>query len=578
MDEMDLSQFKDVFVAEAKENLAALSLAVVELEKNPQNKENLKDIFRVAHTLKGMSATMGYEKIVKVTHHMEDVFDKLRKGEVPVKSNIVDVIFECLDNLERLVREVETGAEEKIGWEPLIDRLNELLVVEDAGSHERETEIRKPEIRNQSSEASAHAALPPAERPVSETASAATAVIEKEQKHKTANIRVNISYLDAIMNLVGEMVISKSQLEQIAAKHKIEELLKTIQQFDRIAIDLQEAVLKTRMVPVSQIFDRYPRMVRDLAKKLNKEIDFEIRGADIEIDRMLLDEINEPLVHLLRNALDHGIEDAGVRQSRGKPPKGSVILSARRERGQISIEVSDDGKGLDPEVLRKKAVERNIISEEEARQLSDDDAYLLVCDPRFSTADKITDISGRGVGMDVVKTLVEAFSGKLAIKSKVGVGTSFVMSLPLSMAIISALLVKIAEETYAIPLNAITEVVQLFPEDIRTIEKKEAIVLRDEVLPLVRLEKRFGAQSINPQSAIPNPQSLISNQQFHTQYILRVESGSKSAGLIIDGFIGRKEIVLKTLPETLKTSRGFAGATILGDGSVVLILDVGYWM
>ncbi|MHB9156314.1 MAG: chemotaxis protein CheA, partial [Endomicrobiales bacterium] len=406
---------------------------------------------------------------------------------------------------------------------------------------------------------------PEAARSAEEAPEAAAPGASSSKKSKTS-IRINISHLDTMMNLVGEMVISKSQLEQIAAIHQIDQLKETLQQLDRIAVELQEAVLKTRMVPLSQIFDRYPRMVRDLALKLDKEVDFEITGADIEIDRMLLDEINEPLVHLLRNALDHGLEPTAKRQAAGKPVQGKVVLNARRERGYISIEVSDDGKGLDPQLLRQKAVEKGIISEETAKTISDDDAYLLICDPRFSTAEKVTDISGRGVGMDVVKTAIESFNGRLVIKSAVGTGSSFGVNLPLSIAIISALLVKVKDETYAIPLNNITEVVPLQPGEVKSIEKKEVIILRDEVLPLIWLERIF--------SSSPSAKDT----EERTRYVLRMEIGNKTAGFVVDSFLGRKEIVIKTLSGLVKRARGFSGATILGDGSVVLILDVASWI
>lgn len=572
MDEMDLSQFKEVFISEAKEHLVALNAALVELEKKPNNKDVLNEIFRVAHTLKGMSATMGYDKVTALTHRMEDVLDRLRKGEAEARGNIVDVIFECFDKLENLVEEIETGVESKVDVDALVNRLVSLIEKEDGKKAEpKKEEAKKPEPV----EAAPAPAPVPAEAPVVEIAeqdiepirpAGAEAEVSTTSKKSKTSIRINISHLDTMMNLVGEMVISKSQLEQIAVQRQISELTETLQQLDRIAVELQEAVLKTRMVPLSQIFDRYPRMVRDLALKLGKEIDFEIYGSDIEIDRMLLDEINEPLVHLLRNALDHGIEAADRRLQAGKPQKGKVTLSARRERGYISIEVSDDGKGLDPQVLRDKAVERGIVTDEAVKTLTDEDTYLLICDPRFSTAEKITDISGRGVGMDVVKTAIESFNGRLVIESVKGRGSSFIVNLPLSIAIISVLLVKVKNETYAIPLNNITEVVGFSQADVKSIEKKEVIVLRDEVLPLIWLDRQFDLAG-NADAGVAD-----------TQFILRVEIGAKAAGLVVDSFIGRKEIVIKTLSGIIKRARGFSGATILGDGSVVLILDVASWI
>jgi two-component system, chemotaxis family, sensor kinase CheA len=555
MDEMDLSQFKEVFVSESKEHLVALNAALIELEKKPSNKEVLNDIFRVAHTLKGMSATMGYDKMTRLAHQMEDVLDSLRKGEAQARGNIVDVIFECFDKLENLIEEIESGVESKIDIDGLVARLSGLVLKEE---HKAE-EIRAPAPEAPDGKDKA------AEIPEEETRSAEdieSAAGSAGKKSKTS-IRINISHLDKMMNLVGEMVISKSQLEQIAVIHQIEELKETLQQLDRIAVELQEAVLKTRMVPLSQIFDRYPRMARDLSLKLGKEIDFDIYGSDIEIDRMLIEEINEPLVHLLRNALDHGIEAPDKRVEAGKPRKGKVVLSARRERGYTSINVTDDGKGLDPVLIKQKAVEKGIITDEEAKSTNEEETYRLICDPRFSTAEIITDVSGRGVGMDVVKNAIESFSGRLIINSTHRVGSSFTVNLPLSIAIISSLIIKINDEIYAIPLNNITEVVPFTQSEVRSIEKREVIVLRDEVLPLVWLEKLLG---VNNNSS--------SDKQSANRYILRVEIGAKSVGLVVDNFIGRKEIVIKSLSGIIKRAKGFSGATILGDGSVVLILDI----
>lgn len=564
---MDLSQFKEIFVSESKEHLVALNAALVELEKRPSNKEVLNDIFRVAHTLKGMSATMGYDKITKLAHQMEDVLDRLRKGESEAKGNIVDVIFECFDELENLVGEVETGNESKVDVDGLVVKLQALISKEEQKPQQSQAAVDGPETSNPvvpapvetNRIAETEIKIPEEELKSSDEAEGAAGTSAKKVK---TSIRINISHLDTMMNLVGEMVISKSQLEQIAVSRQIDELKETLQQLDRIAVELQEAVLKTRMVPLLQIFDRYPRMVRDLSLKLGKEVDFDIFGADIEIDRMLIEEINEPLVHLLRNALDHGIESPEKRMEMGKPRKGKVVLSARRERGYISVNITDDGKGLDPAAVRQKAMEKGIINSEEAKALTDENALFLICDQRFSTAETITDISGRGVGMDVVKNAIESFNGRLVINSTKNVGSSFSVNLPLSIAIISALLIKVKDETYAIPLNNITEVVPFSRDEIQSIEKKEVMVLRDEVLPLIWLEKLLGINEHPEEKAGVN------------RYILRVEIGNKSVGLIVDNFIGRKEIVIKTLSGIIKRAKGFSGATILGDGSVVLILDV----
>lgn len=559
MDEMDLSQFKEIFISEAKEHLVSLNSALVELEKNPNNKDMINQIFRAVHTLKGMSATMGYDNITNLSHHMEDVLDRIRKSEIEAKSDVIDIIFKCFDTLEKLVEDVGSDRESKIDISGLMDSLNNLLQgekkKEEPLSESKEEKPVKPEIEEEVSKI--------------DTEEAEISSVVKKSK---TSIRINTSYLDTMMNLVGEMVISKSQLEQIAQKFKIEELEEALRQFDRIAIELQGAVLQTRMVTLSHIFDRYPRMMRDLSLKLEKDIAFEINGADIEIDRVLLDEINEPLVHLLRNAVDHGIETAEERKTANKSERGSVILSARRERGYISIVVKDDGKGLDPKTLRQKAFERNLITEETAKTISDEDSFMLICDPRFSTADRISDVSGRGVGMDVVKTVIDSVNGRLIIDSKKDVGSTFTINLPLTMAIISALLIKLKNEIYAIPINNITEIINFSSENVKSIEGKEVIVLRDEVLPMLRLVDILNVgdkEDVEPESATNH-----SNEGF----ILRVETGNKAAAVLIDNFIGRKEIVIKTLTGMIKRSKGFSGATILGDGSVVLIVDVASWL
>jgi len=451
--------------------------------------------------------------------------------------------------------------ESKVDVEGLIVRLQGLLMKEEQKTQEQPQAAKQATDAETVTTPDVELKTPEEEVKSVDEIESTTGTTAAAKKIKTS-IRINISHLDTMMNLVGEMVISKSQLEQIAVTHQIDELKETLQQLDRIAVELQEAVLKTRMVPLLQIFDRYPRMVRDLSLKLGKEVDFDIFGADIEIDRMLIEEINEPLVHLLRNALDHGIETPEKRVVSGKPRKGKVVLSARRERGYISVNVTDDGKGLDTVLLRRKAVEKGIISSEEAKTLSDEDVFMLICDPRFTTAEVVTDISGRGVGMDVVKNAVESFNGRLVINSTKGAGSSFTVNLPLSIAIISALLVRVNSETYAIPLNNITEVVPFSREETKSIEKKEVMILRNEVLPVIWLERLLG---VNKKSE---------NDTNLNRYILRVEVGNKTIGLIVDDFIGRKEIVIKSLSGLIKRAKGCSGATILGDGSVVLILDV----
>ena len=567
MEDMDLSQFKEIFVSEAKEHLVALNSGLVELEKNPGNQEMLNQIFRAAHTLKGMAATMGFDTVTQLTHRMEDVLDAARKNQQPIPRNAIDAIFKCFDVLEKMIDSIEAGTDATVDISGLLQLLDALFTTNAPSQPppQAPTAVAPPvpveSEKKKDATPPSGPVTPVLEQPAREPED--TDSFSAAKKAKTS-IRINTSYLDTMMNLVGEMVISKSQLEQIAGKHRIEELTEALQQFDRIAVDLQEAVLQTRMVTLSHIFDRYPRMVRDLAQKLGKDILFDIAGADIEIDRVLLDEINEPLVHLLRNALDHGLESTAERQAAGKPAQGKILLTAHRERGYIVIEVRDDGKGLDPQVLTAKAIEKGILTAEAASALSQEELFMIICDPRFSTAKEVSDISGRGVGMDVVKNTIEAINGHIIIDSKKGVGSTFSLFLPLTMAIISSLMVRVGHETYALPLNNITEIVSYDPEIIKSISGKEVVVIRDEVIPLIRFSEKVN---------ITTPA-----QRTAQGYILRIEAGNKTAGMLVNDFIGRKEVVIKTLTGVVKRARGFSGATILGDGSVVLIIDPGYWV
>jgi len=379
------------------------------------------------------------------------------------------------------------------------------------------------------------------------------------QEHKAQTVRIKVEHLDKLMNLVGELVIAKVQIAQIAEKERISELSMLMNGISQFTAELQEEVLKTRMVPVKYIFDRYPRMVRDLSHRLGKEIEFVMSGTEIEIDRMLLDQINEPLVHLLRNAVDHGIEPPDVRMELGKPAGGTITLNARREKGSVWVEVSDDGRGMDAAEIRQKAVEKGVIEAAAAVTMTELESFMLICRPGFSLAKEITDVSGRGVGMDVVKNMVEAFNGKLDIKSRKGKGSAFIVQLPLSLAIIQALLVEVGAETYAIPLTNVGEIAKIDRDYVKTIDNKQVLLLRDEVIPLVFLDAFF---------ATPKKAGVM-----ESQYTVIVEISDRRVGLVVDNMLGKQEIVIKTLSGILRSVKNFSGATILGDGRVVLIID-----
>ncbi|XRP96416.1 chemotaxis protein CheW [Methanocaldococcus sp. 16A] len=383
---------------------------------------------------------------------------------------------------------------------------------------------------------------------------------KKEEKKSTQTIRINIEKLDKLMNLVGELVITRANFSQIANKYQLKELNNAINRLSMLINELQEEVMAMRMIPVAYVFNRFPRMVRDLAKALGKEVEFIMEGTDIELDRTVLDELAEPLVHLIRNALDHGIEPPEEREKVGKPRKGVLKLIAERERDHVNIIVEDDGKGIDPEIIKKKAIERGIISEEEAKKLSDHEIINLIFMPGFSTADKVSDVSGRGVGMDVVKTKIESLGGTVVVYSEKGKGTRVVLKLPLTMAIITALLMKLADQVYAIPITSVLDVTMINKEDIKNIEGTNAIIYRDEIIPVIWLKDFLGM-------------SYLKESSDELTIVVIERSGGK-LGVVVDEVIGREDIVVKSLTGILKNIPGLAGATILGDGRVALILDL----
>ena len=665
---MDVSKYRDMFIAESQEHLQTLNEALLKLEKDPRNVELLGQIFRVAHTLKGMAATMGFEQITELSHKMENVLDRLRTGEVVATSETIDVLLECFDLLEHLVDDIATNKQSEVDLTPLLDKLK-MLSSAPAGriikekKKKKETEVKGYEvtIEGQLDEFEQRAlaeavqkgfeglkitvtldkecmlksarafmvfkgleqcgevikSIPSAEeiedekfdyqfevflltkegrdRVITElesisevekidifpltleeakpkeiakmvTAPEVTEAIpsvaeRKITAAKTQSVRVDIAHLDTLVNLVGELAITRSSLAQTSRTYSIDELSSSLDQLYRISTDLQNEVMQVRMVPVEQIFNRFPRMVRDLAKERGKEIELSVEGKEIELDRTVLDEIGDPLVHLLRNALDHGIETAEERERLGKPLVGKVELIARREGEHVVIEVDDDGSGIDPEVIRAAAVEKGIITSEDASKLDDQESIMLICLPGFSTAKVVTDVSGRGVGMDVVKNKVESLGGTLEIKSNLGVGSSSILRLPPTLAIIQVLLVKLQDEVYAIPISNVVEIVETASDNVKTIAKQEVILLRGSVVPLVRLNKLLGAPS----------GENISNQ---TVIAVIVEVGERRTGLVIDSIIGQQELVIKSLGKLGKGGKGFGGASILGDGTVALILDV----
>lgn len=662
---MDMSQYLDVFLEESKEHLGNLNEQLLNLEKNPGNLAALNEIFRAAHTLKGMSSTMGFEDLADLTHHLEDVLSDLKEGLLQPDTYVVDTLFQCLDRVQSIISQIESNGSAEYNNQDLIAILNsiknqnytgdiqliedkqkpataqteepsieldfneyELTVMEEAACKnyqivairvavdpgslmksvrafmvfkvlEEDSEVIKSipavtdledgkfdetfdlvvitkaslpelidrlehisEIRVDSSQLVNFDQLPlhRDDIDVMKSDQKTTEQVDAKRNHKIKHtVRVDIDRLDNLMNLVGELVMHKGRLGQIASNQRIVELNETIEQIDRISTDLQSVVMKVRMVPIEQVFNRFPRMVRDLAKELNKEIEFIMEGKETELDRTVIDEIGDPLIHLLRNAIDHGLESPSVRTQKGKPRIGTIVLRARHEGNSVFIEVEDDGAGIQIERIKNKAVAKGIITAKEAEEMTTEQAVDLLFSPGFSTAENITDVSGRGVGLDVVKSKIESLNGEIQVESKPGQGTKFIVKLPLTLAIIQALMVAVRDEIYAIPLSTVNETTMLSSEDIRLIQNQEVIVLRGNVLPLYRLDSLL---------------EVPGETQSDESYVVVVHKGNKQIGLVVDRLIGQQEIVIKSLGKVLAGTPGIAGAIVAGDGNVRLILDI----
>ena len=714
--EMDISQYKDLFITESQEHLDSLNKFMLELENDPSNLDVLTEIFRSAHTLKGMSATMGYDQLTELAHEMENLLEHLRTGDIAVTTPVVDTLFTCFDTLGAIINAIAEDRPEEIDFSNLVGEIRSLIegfsgepapareparerapepeppraeetvvvpepepprqpepepapepvpipaqpaqvpAAEAAGEPER-ADVGEPEHAAQpttleldAAETEKYAAipgmrllrltvtldnecllksvrvfmvfkklaqmgevvasLPPVEALEDEkfdnsfqvlfatredpdriersllaiaeiSAVSFETLIEPEAQageeagkgrpaspgrehisvaRKTQSVRVNIGRLDTLMNLVGELVINRTRLASIAAGFNLPELREALDQTSRLTAELQDEVMKTRMVPVEQVFNRFPRMVRDLARDQGKEIDFVVEGKEIELDRTILDEISDPLMHMIRNAVDHGIGTPADRKAGGKPARGMVKLSAYRDRNYVAIEVEDDGAGIDAQRVFDKAVSKGLMSEDERRQLTVDDVLRVISLPGFSTSDQVSGVSGRGVGMDAVKSKAESLGGFVILDAQPGRGTTITLKLPLTLAIVQALMVEVSGETYAIPLGTVRETHVIGPEEIRTVQNHEAIFIRDETIPLLRLDAILGCEHLsNGNEAFP---------------VVITEMGPRLIAIGVHSLIGQQEIVISTLDKFLKRVDGFAGATILGTGRVALILDI----
>lgn len=692
---MDVSQYLEIFLDETTEHLQNLNTQILTLEQEPENMDTINEIFRAAHSLKGMAGTMGYKRMQTLTHDMENVFSEVRNGNIKVKANMIDLLFQCLDALEEYTNNIrETGDEGTNENEPLIKLLNEELGKKDekpAGEPKKEekapeggdkrkwlnikldstdvmviTEARKQgnfvygatvyvqescllkaaraflvfkaveevgeiivsspsaqdiederfeldfslivisdkpvdkliaaisnvsEIAEVLAEPIDLSKMPSSEegksaapeqkkeeqKAVPAKAAAAAAAPAADKKTGVAKqaggkpivnrtVRVDIEKLDVLMNLVSELIIAKNSLvaasnaQKSASDKARNNVNEQIEYLESVTTSLHESVMKVRMVPIESVVSKFPRMIRDLTKKLDKKMELYMSGEETELDRTVVDEIGDPLMHLLRNSADHGIESAEVRAERGKPEVGSIWLDAYQDGNNVVIEVRDDGNGIDTEVVKNKAISRGTITPEQAAGMSEKEIIDLLFLPSFSTSEKVTDVSGRGVGLDVVKSKIEALSGEVEVKSVLGVGSTWIIRLPLTLAIIQALMVVIGGEKYAISLGSIQTIEDIPTDEIRLIQNKEVIHLRGNVIPLIHMDKELDTVSTK------GPDENMT--------ILIVKKGDKLAGLVVDELLGQQEIVIKSMGKYIDNKcRLISGATILGDGEVALILD-----
>ncbi|RVZ06434.1 chemotaxis histidine kinase/response regulator CheAY2 [Helicobacter pylori] len=658
----DLQEIMEDFLIEAFEMNEQLDQDLVELEHNPEDLDLLNRIFRVAHTIKGSSSFLNLNILTHLTHNMEDVLNRARKGEIKITPDIMDVVLRSIDLMKTLLVTIrDTGSDTNNGKENEIEEVVKKLQAitsqnlegtkETSGAKETPKEEAKEEIKEKAKEEVKANKTPTAENltsdnpladepdldyanmsaeeveaeierllnkrqeadkerraqkkqedqakpkqevaPAKETPKTETPKTETPKAPKTETkaktkadteenkapsigveqtVRVDVRRLDHLMNLIGELVLGKNRLiriysdveERYDGEKFLEELNQVVSSISAVTTDLQLAVMKTRMQPVGKVFNKFPRMVRDLSRELGKSIELIIEGEETELDKSIVEEIGDPLIHIIRNSCDHGIEPLEERRRLNKPETGKVQLSAYNEGNHIVIKISDDGKGLDPVMLKEKAIEKGVISERDAEGMSDREAFNLIFKPGFSTAKVVSNVSGRGVGMDVVKTNIEKLNGIIEIDSEVGVGTTQKLKIPLTLAIIQALLVGVQEEYYAIPLSSVLETVRISQDEIYTVDGKSVLRLRDEVLSLVRLSDIFKVDAI-----------LESNSDV---YVVIIGLADQKIGVIVDYLIGQEEVVIKSLGYYLKNTRGIAGATVRGDGKITLIVDVGAMM
>ena len=684
---MDVSQYLDIFIDETREHLQNLNTQILALEQDAENMDTVNEIFRAAHSLKGMAGTMGYKRMQTLTHDMENVFSEVRNGAIKVNAEMIDILFQCLDALEEYLATIQENADEGTNDnEHLIKALNVILETKGgavAPKEEPKTEVKEEKaaaagglkekwrdikigdveghVIEEAAKENIHAygisvyvqetcilkaaraflvfkaleelgdvivSVPSAqdiederfendfsiiflsEHPLDKVigaikyvseiedaigeeikleaaAPAKTTAVAKKADTKVAikedktsapaktgekkavgkavasrTVRVDIEKLDVLMNLVSELIISKNSLVSVAANEVGSANLafnEQIEYLESVTTNLHESVMKVRMVPIESVVSKFPRMIRDLSKKLDKKMELYMTGEETELDRTVVDEIGDPLMHLLRNSADHGLESAEVRKARGKSEVGSIFLNAYQDGNNVVIEVGDDGNGIDVEAVKNKAIERGTITPEQAETMADKDIIDLLFLPSFSTAKQVSDVSGRGVGLDVVKSKIEALSGEIETRTKLGEGSTFIVRLPLTLAIIQALMVVVGGEKYAVSLGSVQTIEGISPSEVKTVQGKEVIHLRGKVIPLVRLNQVLDVESTR------NPEDEMT--------VLIAKKGDRLAGLVVDDLLGQMEIVIKSMGKYIGKCKLISGATILGDGEVALILD-----
>ncbi|HEY6838745.1 MAG TPA: chemotaxis protein CheA [Geobacteraceae bacterium] len=546
---MDMSQYRDLFISESREYLRTINSLIVDLENDAGDREKIDSLFRAAHSIKGMAASMEYRDISELAHKLEDLMSRVRSGDIGFGRSVADLLLEGADLLEAMIADVAAGSGEKHDCTSLIARI---VGYEPGGDGDGAP-------TGSSAESAATEEPQPAAttvRPETETRPES----DRGRAESWQTVRVKTMVLDHLINITGELITNKQRLLNLSRDVAGAPLHEALTELSRLLRVLHNEVMNVRLMPLAAITDRFPRVVRDLAKKEGKELDFTIEGKDIELDRGIIEELSDPLVHILRNAVDHGIEPAEQRQSSGKTAKGLISLRARREKDQIIIVVEDDGRGMDPEHITAKAIEKGFLTPETAEQLSRQEALLLTCLPGFSTAGAVTDVSGRGVGMDAVRATIQALCGTLAIESEPGKGSRIILKLPPTVAIINVLLITTGCFTVAVPVNNVIRTLELKQELITNHGTERVFYLDDEPVPLVSLNRVFG-----------RPLAPVKGESIP---VFVSEVKGRKVGLVVDGFLGHQEVFLKPLGRPLDKAHGLAGSAILGDGEVIFILDV----